>query len=304
MNNEAVKTLGGKMAAELSTQPDTWQQAVELAQTVKLPAAGSRVAVIACGTPSFIGDSYARLREAAGHGETDNWLASSAPLNRGYDEVLAITRSGTTTEVLEAIDSVKGRIPVTAIVGDPHTPIADQVDNLIALPFADEESVVQTRFATTTLALLRASLGENLEQTIADCRAVLTENIAPELITAEQISFLGTGWTVGLAHEAALKNREAAQSWAESYSAMDYRHGPISIAQPGRVSWMFGTAPAGLAAQVQQLGATWVERQEIDPLALLVAAQRVALERARARGLDADQPRGLTRSVILAPDAN
>jgi fructoselysine-6-P-deglycase FrlB-like protein len=36
-----------------------------------------------------------------------------------------------------------------------------------------------------------------------------------------------------------------------------------------------------------------------DPLADLVLVQRVALERARARGLDPDNPRSLTRSVML-----
>ena len=49
-----------------------------------------------------------------------------------------------------------------------------------------------------------------------------------------QITFLGRGWTVGLAREAALKCREAAAFWAEAYPAMDYRHGPISIAAPRR----------------------------------------------------------------------
>ena len=44
------------------------------------------------------------------------------------------------------------------------------------LPEVDEQSVVQTRFATTTLALLRASLGEDLTAAIADARSVLAED--------------------------------------------------------------------------------------------------------------------------------
>ncbi|WP_208292742.1 SIS domain-containing protein [Naumannella halotolerans] len=117
-------------------------------------------------------------------------------------------------------------------------------------------------------------------------------------MTAEQTTFLGTGWTIGLAHEAALKNREASQSWTESYPAMDYRHGPIAIAAPNRVVWAFGPLPEGLAEQIETTGAGAVE-PAIDPLASLVLAQRVALERALARGLDPDHPRSLTRSVIL-----
>ena len=66
-------------------------------------------------------------------------------------------------------------------------------------------------------------------------------------LTAEQITFLGGGWTYGLAQEAALKMREAAGAWTEAYPAMEYRHGPIAITGRGRVAWMFGTLPDGLA---------------------------------------------------------
>jgi fructoselysine-6-P-deglycase FrlB-like protein len=115
---------------------------------------------------------------------------------------------------------------------------------------------------------------------------------------AEQSTFLGRSWTVGLAHEAALKFRETSSSWAESYPAMDYRHGPISIAAPGRTVWMFGEAPPGLADDVVATGATWIA-DDRDPMVQLVTAQRVAVARAVALGLDPDAPRSLTRSVVL-----
>jgi fructoselysine-6-P-deglycase FrlB-like protein len=92
--------------------------------------------------------------------------------------------------------------------------------------------------------------------------------------------------------------REASQSWTESYPSMEYRHGPIAIAAPGRVTWQFGEAPHGLAEQVAATGARF-EAGRLDPMAELVRAQRVALARARAKGLDPDSPRNLTRSVVL-----
>ena len=119
---------------------------------------------------------------------------------------------------------------------------------MILLPEVDEKSVVQTRFATSTLALLRASLGEDLSAAIADARAVLAEDEAQCLAgvaDAEQVTFLGRGWTIGLAAEAALKLRESAQFWTESYPAMEYRHGPVSIATAGRVTWALGNSAAG-----------------------------------------------------------
>lgn len=68
---------------------------------------------------------------------------------------MAITRSGTTTEVLHAL-GVAGDIPTVAVTADPAAPVSGLAKTVIALEFADERSVVQTRFATSGLALLRA----------------------------------------------------------------------------------------------------------------------------------------------------
>lgn len=292
------KNLGGQMEAELRSQPQTWQRAGELAADAPLPNSGEKVAIIGCGTSWFMAQSYAALREAAGAGLTDAWQATEAPLHRDYDVVIGLSRSGTTTEVIEALDRVRSPARTLSIVADPEAPLAGRTDEVIPLDFADETSVVQTRFATTALTLLRAGLGEQTDTAIADATAMLEAPIPPDSLSAEQVTFLGTGWSIGLAHEAALKNREASQAWTESYPAMDYRHGPIAIAGPNRLVWTFGTPPTGLREQVEATGATF-RAEPIDPLADLVLAQRVALERARQFGLDADQPRGLTRSVIL-----
>lgn len=291
---------GAHMREELHSQPRTWATAADLkAEQRLLPAAGARVAVVGCGTSWFMAQSYAALRESSGQGETDAYAASEAFVDRDYDAVVALTRSGTTTEVLELVDRIKGRIPTIGVIGDPQSPLVSLVDEAVLLPFADEQSVVQTRFATTALALFRASLGEDLTAAIADAAAVLAEDDDDHALRdAEQYTFLGRGWATGLAHEAALKLRESSQSWTESYPSMDYRHGPIAIAAPGRVTWHFGEAPEGLGAQVTATGARF-EQRPIDPMADLARLHRVALDRAVARGLDPDQPRNLTRSVIL-----
>jgi fructoselysine-6-P-deglycase FrlB-like protein len=298
-NAHAIASPGAFMAAELSSQPDTWARAAELHDAHgRLPKRGARVAVVGCGTSWFIGQSYACLRESGGHGETDAFAASEAFVNRDYEAIVALTRSGTTTEVLELIERLRGTVPIIGVIGDESSPLVGLVDEAITLPFADEQSVVQTRFATTALALFRAALGESLDAAIEDARRAIDEDLDPELVNQEQYSFLGRGWAVGLAHEAALKMREASQSWTESYPAMEYRHGPIAIAAPGRTVWHFGEAPAELAGDVAATGARF-EHRSVDALAELVRAQRVALARSRARGLDADAPRNLTRSVIL-----
>lgn len=291
---------GAHMREELHSQPETWAKAATLrTEQALLPASGARIAVVGCGTSWFIAQSYAALRESSGQGETDAYAASEAFVDRGYDAVVALTRSGTTTEVLELVERIRGRVRTIGVIGDASSPLVSLVDDAVLLPFADEQSVVQTRFATTALALFRASLGEDLTAAIDDAAAVLaTEDHDDELRDADQYTFLGRGWTIGLAHEAALKMRESSQSWTESYPSMDYRHGPIAIAAPGRVTWQFGEAPEGLSAQVEATGARFVQHP-IDPMADLVRLHRVALDRAATRGLDPDQPRNLTRSVIL-----
>ncbi|MCX4459099.1 sugar isomerase [Streptomyces sp. NBC_01340] len=289
---------------ELNSQPECWIRAAEQAEAHDdaLPEAGERVAIVGCGTSFFMAQAVAALREGSGQGETDAFAASEFPESRSYDRVIALTRSGTTTEVLEILGRLRGRTRTTAITADPETPVMDGADDLVALEFADERSVVQTRFATTALTLLRAHLGLHTDAVVADARTALATPLPEGLVECEQFTFLGRGWTVGLANEAGLKMREASLAWTEAYPAMEYRHGPISITTAGTATWMLGEAPEGLAEQVRATGGRWVAG-ELDPLAELVRAQRLAVAVAAARGLDPDRPRHLTRSVVLAPSA-
>ncbi|HEY1642650.1 MAG TPA: SIS domain-containing protein [Streptosporangiaceae bacterium] len=292
---------GRLMAAELASQPECWRQAAELAPGMAglLPRRGERVAVVGCGTSWFIGQSYAAAREAAGHGETDAFAASQMPAGRHYDRVVVLSRSGTTTEILDLQAELSGRTPTLAITADPAGPVAQRADAVIALDFADEQSVVQTRFATTELVLLLTGLGYDAAAAAAAAAGMLGRPVPAELTAARQFTFLGSGWTCGLASEAALKLREAAGMWTESYPAMEYRHGPIAVTGPGSVVWPLGPMPDGLAEEIAAAGGlAWPGTDE--PLADLVAVQRLALALGRARGLDPDQPRNLTRSVILA----
>ena len=110
------------LEAEIATQPQDWLEAVDTARehVAVLPAPGERVAVIGCGTSLYMAQAYAALREAAGQGVTDAWPASEHRLGRTYDRVLAITRSGTTTEVLEVLAAA-----ATVVTATPGTPVVE-----------------------------------------------------------------------------------------------------------------------------------------------------------------------------------
>ncbi|MEW9511618.1 MULTISPECIES: SIS domain-containing protein [Streptomyces] len=289
------------VARELASQPDCWQRAADLADGAagQLPAAGERIAVVGCGTSYFMAQAYAALREGSGQGETDAFAASEFPVGRRYDRIVALSRSGTTTEVLGLLAQLRGTTRRTVVIGDPDSPMATTADDAVVLGFADEKSVVQTRFATTALTLLRAQLGLHTDAVVEDAQVALAEPLPAGLVECSQFTFLGRGWSVGLANEAALKMREAALAWSEAYPAMEYRHGPISISTHSTATWMLGDAPTGLSDEVHATGARWVAGG-LDPLAELVRVQRLALAIAASRGLDPDRPRHLTRSVILS----
>jgi fructoselysine-6-P-deglycase FrlB-like protein len=289
---------------EIESQPDTWRQAAARAGDVArdLPVRGDRLAIIGCGTSLFIGQALAGLREAAGHGEADAFPASEMPNGRSYDAVLAVSRSGTTTEVLRALDAMPAGVSTLAICAVADTPIERAVDHGVTLEFADEDAIVQTRFPTAVVALVRAHLAGSVERVEALARAgeeALEEALPQHLADFERFVFLGSGWAVGVANEAALKLREAAGAWTEAYPAMEFRHGPVSATSSSTLVWAMGPVDRHVLDAAGHAGATVVNHGR-DPIVELIIVQRAAVALARARGVDPNHPRHLSRSVVLS----
>jgi fructoselysine-6-P-deglycase FrlB-like protein len=287
-------------ADEIATQPELWRKAIGSVDRARdlLGAPGESMLVIGCGTSAFVAESFAILREQAGFGPTDAAYASEPRLWRNWDRVVAISRSGTTSEVLTALHDIPATARTIAVTGVSGSPVAELVDDVLELDYADERSVVQTRFPTTFLMQARAALGLDVTGVVEQAERALAGPLPVDPSAFDHFVYLGTGWTYGLAQEAALKIREAAQAWSESYPLLDYRHGPIAVAHQGSLVWIFGDADQEIVDDIARTGAV-VHTSTADPLVDLVDAQRLAVELAESRGLDADQPRHLTRSVIL-----
>jgi len=136
---------------EIASQPECWAKAIELAASAgaALPAAGERVAVIGCGSSLNVARCYAALREAAGQGETDAFPASEVPA-RPYDHMVYVSRTGTTTEVLDALRRTPAGTPTTAIAAEPGSPLVHEAGAVVLLDFSAERSVVSSRFITST----------------------------------------------------------------------------------------------------------------------------------------------------------
>jgi fructoselysine-6-P-deglycase FrlB-like protein len=284
---------------EIFSQPASWATAIASAAGAPLPLPGERVAVLGCGSSLNVSRAYARLREQAGHGLTDAYPASEFTGTRTYDRMVFISRTGTTSEVLAALRQAPAGVTTTAITAEPSAPLAQETDSVVLLDYADERSVVSSQFISTAIVIARAHLGEDVSALPAAAAAALARPLPDDLTDRAEFTFLGAGWAAFVADEAALKLREASQTWAESYPALEFRHGPISVADTSTVVWAMGPIPESLTADAARTGAT-VIADHADPLVSLTGAQRLAVALAARKSINPDQPRSLTRSVILA----
>jgi len=282
---------------EFRTQPEMWRRAAELASTVTLLGRDARVAFVGCGTSLYVAQAAAAYRNERGLGESDAFPASEMPSGRRYDTVVMISRSGTTTEVLDATAALDPGIRTLAITAADDNPLAGLVTERIVLSFADEQSIVQTRFATSALSLLLASFGWDVEASAKRAEAFLGEP-PEELGSADHIVFLGRGVAAAIANEAALKFREVLGAFTESYPTMEYRHGPISAASERSLVWILDDAEPSIDDEIRATGAR-VVRSGSDPLAGLVRVHCAVQQLVKRRGVDPDHPRFLVRSIML-----
>ena len=147
--------------------------------------------------------------------------------------------------------------------------------------------------------LLRAHMGIDPAPAAAAAERVLERPLPIDPAGFDRFHFLGRGWTVGLAYEAALKLREAARAWSEAYPAMEYRHGPIAMADSRTLVVPMGELDPDLdVRRPRDRGdAARRRRPSRSPRSSSPTGSR---SRSRTpRGLDPDNPRNLTRSVVL-----
>jgi glucosamine--fructose-6-phosphate aminotransferase (isomerizing) len=244
----------------------------------------------------------------------------------GRQPVIVISRSGTTTEAIAAASAVReAGHPTLCVTCRNGTTLEDVVDEVLRVP-ADEQAIVMTRsFVAMTVLLLRlvarlvpgAALGTDLDR-LPNGWATAGSLIAPALDLAagnpSRVAVLGGGAAFGLANEAVLKLTETSQVPANAWEPLEFRHGPISVSEPGvLVVGIIGgagaDAEAPVLAEAGRLGATiWQPAlggglASLDPIAslplLLHPLQALAFGLAIRRGCDPDRPRHLSQVVVL-----
>ena len=325
---------------EILSQPDAWRQTLQSLDTGSLTgpfADVTDVLVTGCGSTHYLAMSAAALLRGTGLRANampaSELLAAASPrlANPGGTVLLAISRSGTTTETVRAVDNFRrlGGQTVAAITCYPDSRLAQQADRCWAAPAAAEQSVAQTRSFTSMLVIVQgiagALHGADLHELdrLPGLAQGLLETSRPamrELGADMRISafyFLASGAMFGIASEAMLKLKEMSLTASEAYHAMEFRHGPMSMcdataAVVGLVSPERAALELAVLDDVTPMGPRVVTIGEAQqhpvpsdlpswarPVLYLVPLQLLALERALSKGLDPDNPRHLTAVIEL-----
>lgn len=173
-----------------------------------------------------------------------------------FDAILPISRSGETTETVEATKLLKKKYPKARTVGMTCAE-GSSIHELSGIPLlskgGEEESIVMTKAFSSMLVaveyLSKLISGEknasrDFQGLVKDSREVVerSDELGKEIGSRDDLEkfvFLGTGKYYGLASEAMLKMKEMTLSWSEAYHPLEFRHGPQSIADDGTLATIF-----------------------------------------------------------------
>jgi glucosamine--fructose-6-phosphate aminotransferase (isomerizing) len=258
------------------------------------------------------------------------------------EPVVIISRSGSTSEAISVAERMRSAgHPTVAVTCRADSPLAALADVTLVSPAGDEAAIVMTRSFASMLALLLdvvAIVGGD-DRLAADlaraagrwAEAAAAATIGRRLGTTDwsRIVVLGGGPAFGIAAEWGLKLIETSQVPTSAYEPLEFRHGPISVCEPGMlVVGLVGGAgahdEAAVVAEAGRLGAaTWLIAGDeaeargatgdvslvgggLVPTArlplLLHPAHALALSLALTRGRDPDAPRHLGQVVILGSE--
>jgi len=165
--------------------------------------------------------------------------------------VIAVSQSGETADVLEAIEAAKRKgSKVLAIVNVRGSSIARMADSVLLLNAGPEKAVASTKAATSQMAVLLL-LAYAAAGKLEEGRRVLLETsekindmlnpryvehirqIAEKYIQKKDIYIVGKGANYPMALEAAIKIMEVSYIHAHGFAGGELKHGPIALIEKG-----------------------------------------------------------------------
>ena len=265
---------------EIASQPEVWRATLERFTATRAAlesfleqAQFDQTAAVGCGSTHYLAQTAATVLghctgiPACAFPSSELWLFPST-VPAGKTLLLAISRSGRTTETLRALErfrEAKGG-PVLTVTCYPDSPLARQADFALAAPAAQEQSVAQTRSFASMLLLTQVlsavvALDDGMLERLhhlPDALQSLVERLGdlPKRLgeddDIEQFFFLGGGPLYGLANEVMLKMKEMTLSYSEAYHPLEFRHGPMSMVT-GRTLVVGLLSDTGLAQELRVL---------------------------------------------------
>lgn len=340
--------MSGKFTtAEILSQPQAWQNALEYlnANSRQLDqfrdGSVDEVIFTGCGSTMYLSLAAAALFQeltglrARGVPASELWLYPGGSITRrGSTLLVAVSRSGTTTETLRAVQRFRecedgGRVLTLSCY--PEGELAELGDVNLVLEAGQERSVAQTRafsvlyLSTVYLAHRWAELDPAPLHALPSAAAQLTADLPAKVVklandsSLDRFYFLGSGPRYGLAAELSLKMKEMSLSHSEPFHFLEFRHGPQSMVTKGTllvglVSEVNEASEQLLLEEMRQRGAETLSVGPLDcdvsisgeipesarNVLYLPPLQRLALARAQANELDPDRPHNLTSVVTLS----
>jgi len=331
--------------AEIKSQPQAWQNALEVTAALTCGIRSftdkyDRVIFSGCGSTFYLSLAGAALYQqlsgkvARAVPGSELLLNPSSVLEKDTPTLLiAISRSGTTSEIVKAVEQFKRpRNGDVITITNYDTDLAVLGDLSIILPAGQEESVAQTRSfssmyvalnALCTFAARRDDLSIAMSRLPDVGQRLLTEyeGLAKEIgenLSFDRFYFLGSGGRYGLACEANLKMKEMTLTHSEPFHVLEFRHGPMSMV--GKTAVVIGLLSEqnyeqeqAVVNEMEELGAhgfTLSESrgdvifqsgipEESRGVLYLPVLQLMAFYRSLAKGLNPDSPKNLTAVVTL-----
>ncbi len=326
---------------EIKSQTEAWRQAIDVAKAVSLPKASDYGQVIFTGCGSTY---YLSLAAAALYQELTGCAARAVPggelllnpktaLTDEKTLLVAVSRSGTTSETVKAVEKFRAEQRGDVVVISNYDEVLSRMADVnIVIEKGQEESVAQTRsyasmfVAASTFAACMAGrddLAASMAKLPAAGQQLMEryETLASEIgenLDFDRFYFLGSGLRYGLACEVNLKMKEMTLTHSEPFHFLEFRHGPMSmINQNAVVVGMLSDAnrvhEAKVLSEMRTLGGTVVALAEKDAdiafgsdvpesvrgVLYLPVLQMMAFYRSVTKGLNPDRPNNLTAVVKL-----
>ncbi len=302
-----------------------WQAA--LRQTVPTPKA-SRIVTTGCGSSYYLAQSLACAFNAQGQPALAvpgaEWARRPDCYLAGPEDVLVIglSRSGTTTETVQAIRTSRARGRRTfAITCEQGSAILAAAGDGLCLPTDRAEGIVMSVSASLMLLgglrMAGVDLPENVTAAAAAAMTALDAGLSGLLPGRSHFVYLGAGMNYGIATEGGLKLQEMSLSYSQSFHPMEYRHGPVSLIDDRSLVVLLysadtATEEAALARELQAKGARVIGvngpgdlridtglDDAANALACLPALQLLGEKVAQSKGINSEAPRHLTKVVVL-----